>query len=42
MPRMPARVFAFILADDQSAYTAAELARASTSPPLRSPGPSAT
>jgi DNA-binding transcriptional regulator GbsR (MarR family) len=27
LPRMPARVFAFILADDQSAYTAAELAR---------------
>ena len=27
VPRMPARVFAFILADDQSAYTAAELAR---------------
>lgn len=28
IPRMPARVFAFILADDQSAYTAAELASA--------------
>ena len=27
IPRMPARVFAFILADDQSVYTAAELAR---------------
>ena len=27
IPRMPARVFAFILADDQSAYTAAELAQ---------------
>lgn len=27
LPRMPARVFAFILADDQSVYTAAELAR---------------
>jgi DNA-binding transcriptional regulator GbsR (MarR family) len=27
IPRMPARVFAFILADDQSSYTAAELAR---------------
>jgi DNA-binding transcriptional regulator GbsR (MarR family) len=27
LPRMPARVFAFILADDQSACTAAELAR---------------
>ena len=27
IPRMPARVFAFILADDQSAYTAADLAR---------------
>ena len=27
LPRMPARIFAFILADDQSAYTAAELAR---------------
>lgn len=27
IPRMPARVFAFILADDQSTYTAAELAR---------------
>jgi DNA-binding transcriptional regulator GbsR (MarR family) len=27
IPRMPARVFAFILADDQMAYTAAELAR---------------
>jgi DNA-binding transcriptional regulator GbsR (MarR family) len=27
IPRMPARVFAFILADDQSAYRAAELAR---------------
>jgi len=27
IPRMPARVFAFILADDQSAYMAAELAR---------------
>jgi DNA-binding transcriptional regulator GbsR (MarR family) len=27
LPRMPARVFAFILADDQSAYTAAELAQ---------------
>jgi DNA-binding transcriptional regulator GbsR (MarR family) len=27
VPRMPGRVFAFILADDQSAYTAAELAR---------------
>lgn len=26
IPRMPARVFAFILADDQSVYTAAELA----------------
>ena len=26
IPRMPARVFAFVLADDQSAYTAAELA----------------
>ena len=26
IPRMPARVFAFILADDQSPYTAAELA----------------
>jgi DNA-binding transcriptional regulator GbsR (MarR family) len=26
IPRMPARVFAFILADDSSAYTAAELA----------------
>jgi DNA-binding transcriptional regulator GbsR (MarR family) len=26
IPRMPARVFAFILADDQAAYTAAELA----------------
>jgi DNA-binding transcriptional regulator GbsR (MarR family) len=26
LPRMPARVFAFILADDQSTYTAAELA----------------
>ncbi len=26
IPRMPARVFAFILADDQEAYTAAELA----------------
>ena len=26
VPRMPARVFAFILADDQSNYTAAELA----------------
>lgn len=27
IPRMPARVFAFILADDQATYTAAELAR---------------
>lgn len=27
IPRMPARVFAFILADDASAYTAAELAQ---------------
>jgi DNA-binding transcriptional regulator GbsR (MarR family) len=27
IPRMPARVFAFILADDQEVYTAAELAR---------------
>ena len=27
IPRMPARVFAFILADDQSVYTAADLAR---------------
>ena len=27
IPRMPARVFAFILADDQSCYSAAELAR---------------
>lgn len=27
LPRMPARVFAFILADDQSVYTAAELAQ---------------
>jgi DNA-binding transcriptional regulator GbsR (MarR family) len=27
IPRMPARVFAFVLADDESAYTAAELAR---------------
>ena len=27
LPRMPARVFAFILADGQSVYTAAELAR---------------
>ena len=27
LQRMPARVFAFILADDQSVYTAAELAR---------------
>jgi DNA-binding transcriptional regulator GbsR (MarR family) len=27
IPRMPARVFAFILADDQFSYTAAELAR---------------
>ena len=27
IPRMPARVFAFILADDQSSHTAAELAR---------------
>ena len=27
LPRMPARVFAYILADDQSAYNAAELAR---------------
>lgn len=27
IPRMPARVFAFILADDQVSYTAAELAR---------------
>ena len=27
IPRMPARVFAFILADDQSSYSAAELAR---------------
>ena len=27
LPRMPARVFAFILADDESAYTAADLAR---------------
>lgn len=27
IPRMPARVLAFILADDQAAYTAAELAR---------------
>ena len=27
IPRMPARVFAFVLADDQPAYTAAELAR---------------
>jgi DNA-binding transcriptional regulator GbsR (MarR family) len=26
IPRMPARVFAFVLADDRSAYTAAELA----------------
>lgn len=26
IPRMPARVFAFILADDQSVYSAAELA----------------
>lgn len=26
IPRMPARVFAYILADDRSAYTAAELA----------------
>ena len=26
IPRMPARVFAFVLADDQSSYTAAELA----------------
>ena len=26
VPRMPARVFAFILADDETAYTAAELA----------------
>lgn len=26
IPRMPARVFAFILADDQAAYTASELA----------------
>jgi DNA-binding transcriptional regulator GbsR (MarR family) len=26
IPRMPARVFAFILADDQEAYTAADLA----------------
>jgi DNA-binding transcriptional regulator GbsR (MarR family) len=26
IPRMPARVFAFVLADDQSTYTAAELA----------------
>ena len=27
IPRMPARVFAFVLADDQETYTAAELAR---------------
>ena len=27
IPRMPARVFAFILADDQSVYTAADLAQ---------------
>ena len=27
IPRMPARVFAFVLADDRSTYTAAELAR---------------
>jgi DNA-binding transcriptional regulator GbsR (MarR family) len=27
IPRMPARVFSFILADDQATYTAAELAR---------------
>lgn len=27
LPRMPARVFAFILVDDQSVYTAAELAQ---------------
>jgi DNA-binding transcriptional regulator GbsR (MarR family) len=27
LPRMPARVFAFILADDQSVYTASDLAR---------------
>ena len=27
LPRMPARVFAFILADDESVYTAADLAR---------------
>jgi DNA-binding transcriptional regulator GbsR (MarR family) len=27
VPRMPSRVFAFILADDRSTYTAAELAR---------------
>jgi DNA-binding transcriptional regulator GbsR (MarR family) len=27
LPRMPARVFAFILADDQAVYTATELAR---------------
>ncbi len=27
LPRMPARVFAFILANDQSVYTAAELAQ---------------
>lgn len=27
LPRMPARVFAFILADDQSVYSAAELAQ---------------
>lgn len=27
LPRMPARVFAFILADDQSVYTAADLSR---------------
>lgn len=27
IPRMPARVFSFILADDQATYTAAELSR---------------
>ena len=42
IPRMPARVFAFILADDQSTYTAAEPLVESTLPPRRSRARSAT
>ena len=42
VPRMPARVFAYILADDRSVYTAAELAQGLHVSPAAISGRSAT